>query len=58
MVNRLWQDARIALRGFRRSPTFTVSAVLILGVGIGMAAAMCSAERCSSRSSARSRPRA
>jgi putative ABC transport system permease protein len=39
-VTRLWQDARLALRGFRRSPTFTVTAVLILGIGIGVAAAM------------------
>jgi predicted permease len=39
-MNRLWQDARVALRGFRRSPTFVVTAVLILGVGIGMATAM------------------
>jgi len=39
-MNRLWQDARVALRGFRRSPTFAVTAILILGVGIGMATAM------------------
>jgi putative ABC transport system permease protein len=39
-VSRLWQDARLALRGFRRSPTFAVTAMLILGVGIGMATAM------------------
>jgi putative ABC transport system permease protein len=39
-MNRLWQDARVAMRGFRRSPTFVVTAVLILGVGIGMATAM------------------
>ena len=39
-MSRLWQDARLALRGFRRTPTFAVSAFLILGVGIGMAAAM------------------
>jgi putative ABC transport system permease protein len=39
-MSRFWQDARIALRGFRRSPTFTASAVLILGIGIGMAVAM------------------
>lgn len=37
---RLWQDARVAVRGFRRNPTFAVTATLILGVGIGMAAAM------------------
>jgi putative ABC transport system permease protein len=39
-MSRVWQDARIALRGFRRSPAFTASAVLILGIGIGMAVAM------------------
>jgi putative ABC transport system permease protein len=39
-MSRLWQDARLALRGFRRSPTFTVTAVLILGIGIGATAAM------------------
>jgi predicted permease len=39
-VSRFWQDARLALRGFRRSPTFAVTAILILGVGIGMATAM------------------
>jgi predicted permease len=36
-MDRLARDVRIALRGFRRSPTFTTTAVLVLGVGIGMA---------------------
>src|SRR5881394_1345092 len=36
----LGQDFRIALRGIRRTPTFTASAILILAVGIGMAVAM------------------
>ncbi|MFI5250686.1 MAG: ABC transporter permease, partial [Gemmatimonadales bacterium] len=38
--DRLVQDVRVALRGFRRNPTFAVSAVAILAVAIGMAAAM------------------
>jgi predicted permease len=41
MLNdRIVQDARVALRALRRNPTFTVSAVVILGLAIGMAAAM------------------
>lgn len=36
----LVQDVRIAIRGFRRSPTFAVATALILGLGIGMAVAM------------------
>src|SRR3954467_9674923 len=39
-MDRLRQDIRIALRGLRRTPAFTLSAVLILGIAIGMAAAM------------------
>lgn len=34
------RDVRVAVRGFRRTPTFFVTAVLILGLGIGMATAM------------------
>ena len=33
-------DARLALRGFRRTPGFFVTAVIILGTGIGASAAM------------------
>lgn len=40
LMNRIGQDVRLALRGLRRAPTFAVTAVLILGLGIGMAVAM------------------
>jgi putative ABC transport system permease protein len=39
-MNVIDHDLRSALRGFRRSPAFTVTAVLILALGIGMAVAM------------------
>ena len=39
-MDRVRHDITIALRGFRRSPSFTVTAVLILAIGIGMAVAM------------------
>jgi putative ABC transport system permease protein len=35
-----WRDLKIACRQLRRSPTFAVSAVLLLGLGIGMNAAI------------------
>jgi putative ABC transport system permease protein len=40
MTDRVARDVRVALRGFRRSRTFAVTAVLILGVGIGMTVAI------------------
>jgi len=39
-VDRLVRDARFALRGFRRTPGFFVTTVVILGLGIGMSVAM------------------
>lgn len=41
MLNdRIIQDTRVALRALRRNPTFSLTAVSILGIAIGMAAAM------------------
>ncbi|MGH7619563.1 MAG: ADOP family duplicated permease [Gemmatimonadaceae bacterium] len=39
-MNRLGEDIRLALRGFRRSPAFIVTAVIILALGIGTSVAM------------------
>jgi predicted permease len=39
-MDRLTQDLKSTLRGFRRTPAFFVTAVIILGLGIGMAVAM------------------
>src|SRR3954471_16413290 len=38
--NKLLQDLRIAVRGFRRTPAFAVFVLAILALGIGAAAAM------------------
>ena len=40
MIDRFKQDIRIAFRALRRTPAFTATVVLILGISIGMAAAM------------------
>ena len=39
-MDRVWQDVRFAVRGFRRTPGFFTTAVIILGIGIGMSVAM------------------
>src|SRR5690349_6687237 len=39
-MSRTWQDFQFALRGFRRSPSFFLTAVVILALGIGMSVAM------------------
>src|SRR5712692_4478569 len=40
MTERAWRDLSYALRSLRRTPDFTTTAILILGLGIGMASAM------------------
>jgi putative ABC transport system permease protein len=40
LIDHLRSDIRLALRGFRRTPGFFATAVIILGVGIGASAAM------------------
>src|SRR3954452_7257664 len=39
-MDRLLQDVGLALRGFRRTPTFTGTVLVILALGIGMTSAM------------------
>ncbi|MGH7626991.1 MAG: hypothetical protein ACREOJ_16950, partial [Gemmatimonadaceae bacterium] len=55
--SKLLYDARFALRGFRRTPGFFATAVIILGLGIGMAVAMFTVFRIVSRHATGSRPR-
>ena len=40
MTDRFVRDLRVALRGLRRAPAFSVTVVLVLGGGIGVAVAM------------------
>jgi putative ABC transport system permease protein len=35
MIRDTWNDARFALRGFRKNPGFAVAAMLVLGLGVG-----------------------
>src|ERR1700749_2766373 len=39
-AERVWQDMRFGLRQLRRSPGFTVTALLILALGLGVTTAM------------------
>ena len=39
-MHRLWDDVRLALRGFRRTPAFFIAAVALLALGIGATSAI------------------
>jgi putative ABC transport system permease protein len=43
MFQSLWQDTRYALRGLRRNPAFSITAILAAAVGIGATSAVFSA---------------
>jgi putative ABC transport system permease protein len=36
----VWQDLRFALRGFRRNPAFSLTAILVIALGIGATTAV------------------
>lgn len=40
LLEELWQDIRYSVRGLRRTPAFTLSAVAVLALGIGSSTAM------------------
>lgn len=39
-IEKIWRDVRLALRSLRHSPTFTVTTIAILALGIGMSTTM------------------
>ncbi len=45
ILDKLSRDVRVALRSFRRTPTFAATAILVLGLGIGMTSAVITVAR-------------